>query len=209
MTLSDLDGVVRLHKHCFPDSISIFTALSDDIVKRFYAQVIEEPECVAAVLEEPSSGRVVGLAFGTMKPGFQRRFLRRHFFCFVWGILSAFIVNPVLRKAMWARFKRRVRLLLQKRNAVLANSTVPPPKGPEASYILLGVHTQWRGRGNAGRLVEYFTTRMFETGAARINALIRLDNLPSLKVHKRLGWNMTEISPEEVCVWIDRPDLNS
>ena len=209
MILSDLDGVVKLHKHCFPDSISIFTALSDDIVKRFYEQAVEEPECVAAVLEEPGSGRIVGLAFGTMKPGFQRRFLRRHFFRFVWGIFSAFVVNPALRDALCKRFKHITHRLLEKHNSASNGSGVPPANGPEAFYIILGVHSQWRGRGNAGRLVNYLVARMFEAGAGRILGFIPSNNLPSLKLHKRLGWNIKKISDENVEIWMEQPDSDS
>jgi L-amino acid N-acyltransferase YncA len=92
---------------------------------------------------------------------------------------------------------------------MLADSSVPAPKGPDAIYTILGVHTQWRGRGNGGRLVDYLAARIFDAGAARITGLIRTDNLASLSLHKRLGWNIKKISTEHVKVWIDRPDTNS
>ena len=75
LTLNDLDSVAELHRHCFSDSVSIFSLLGRNILKHFYAQLVEEPKSFAAVLEEPGSGRIVGVAFGTHKPGIQGRFL--------------------------------------------------------------------------------------------------------------------------------------
>ncbi|MBA7472911.1 hypothetical protein ES707_08243 [subsurface metagenome] len=209
MRLSDLDDVAEVHRNCFPVSVSIFSALGNDIIKRFYAQAVEESESIATVLEEPGSGRVVGLAIGTMKSGFQKRFLRRHFLRFSYSIFSAFVVNPALRNALCKRFKHITHRLLEKHNSASNGSSVPPANGPEALYIILGVHSQWRGRGNAGRLVNYLVTRMFEAGAGRILGFIPSNNLPSLKLHKRLGWNIKQISTEEVKAWVDRPDPNS
>lgn len=209
MRLSDLDHMPCLHRNCFPASISIFTALSNDITKHYYAQALEEPECVATVLEEPDSGRIIGLAFGTTRPGFQRRFLRHHFIQFCWSLLKGLFVSPSLWKSLWSRLRKKTSPSLGEYDSVLADAGVPAPKGMEAFFTLVGVHPQWRGGGNAERLVKYFTTQMFQAGAARIRGAIRPNNLASLILHKRLSWNITKISPEEVCVWIDRPDSDS
>ena len=96
MALNDLDGVVELHNHCFSGSVSIFSALSDNILKSYYAQVLEEPESYAAVLEEPNSGCIVGLSYGTMKPGLQGRFLRRNLFWFLWSIFKGLKNSPAI-----------------------------------------------------------------------------------------------------------------
>ena len=209
MTLGDLDGVVKLHRECFPGLISIFTALNDDILKCYYAEVIEEPESCATVLEEPNSGDIVGLAIGTMKPGFQRRFMRRHFFRFSWSIFRAFFVNPVVRKAVWERLKHIKRLLVGKGDIELADLGVSAPEGAEALFMLVGVSARWRGEGNAERLVEYFVARMCEKGVTRIRGSVPPNNLASLILYKCLGWNMKKISAKEMCVWIDRPNPKS
>ncbi len=205
MTISDLDQIAELHRNCFPPSISIFSALSDDISKCYYEQILEELECIATVLEEPVSDRLVGLAFGTMKPGLQSRFLRHHFFRFCWSISKGFFASAVVRNLLKRRLQKRSGPTLVEYNSILSVAGVPAPDGPEAYFTLVGVHPQWRGKGNAERLVKFFTAQMFEAGAARIRGAIHSDNLASLILHKRLGWNIKKISDKDISVWIDRP----
>lgn len=206
MTLDDLDSIAELHRNCFPGSISIFSPLNDSILKYYYAQAVEEAESFAAVLEDPRSGSIVGLAIASIKPGFHRRFLRRHFFLFCRSILSAFLVNPVARKAVWERLKYIKRLLRGKFDTELVDLGAPPKKGPEAYFLNVGIHSQWRGGGNAERLVKYFATQMRKKGVTRIRGSVPLDNLPSLILYKCLGWNTKKISADEVCVWVDFPN---
>ncbi len=205
MTLEDLDAIAVLHRSCFPGTISIFTTLDDDLLKRYYALVIEEPESFATVLEDPISGDLVGLAIGTMKPGLQRRFVQHHFLRFFGGIFRAILVNPLVRKAVRERFKYIKRFLRGKRKSELADLG-PVPDGPEAFFTLVGMHTRWRGGGNAERLVEYFTTQVFNAGVVRIRGAVGPDNLASLIMHKRLGWHAQKISDDEIAVWIDQSD---
>jgi ribosomal protein S18 acetylase RimI-like enzyme len=209
MTLDDLNDIIQVHRNCFPGPTSIFTPLDDNILKCYYAQAVQESESYAAVLQKPDSAHIVGLAIGTARPGFQRRFLRRHFLRFVWSILQAICVNPVARKAVWERFKFLKRVLLARRKTELADLGVPALPGPEAFLLLVGVHEQWRGGGNAERLVEYITARMFEDGVVRIRGAVGPENLPSLILHKRLGWNVKKVFADEVSVWIDRPKSNT
>lgn len=206
---SDLEYIAELHKNCFADSISLFSSLSNDIIKCYYAHVLEEPKSYAAVLEEPISGRIVGLAFGTTRPGFQRRFLRQHFFQFCWSILKGLFISAIVWKLLSRRLRKNTSPSLGEYGSALADAGVPAPKGTEALFILVGVHKQWRGKGNAERLVKYFATQMFEAGAKRIRGAISSDNLASLILHKRLGWKFKKISDTEVSVWIDRPDFSS
>lgn len=209
MTLSDLDQIAGLHRDCFPESISIFSALSDDVIKQFYKQALEESECTVTVLEETDSGRIIGLAFGTTRPGFQGRFLRNHFLLFCWSLFKGLFVSKAVWKLVWLRLRKKTGPSLTEYDSDLADAGVPAPTGQEGLFVLVGVHPEWRGGGNAERLVKYFTTQMFEAGAARIRGAIRSDNLPSLILHKRLGWHIKKISADSISVWIDRSDFNS
>lgn len=209
MRWEDLDGVVELHRHCFSDSVSIFSLLSQDILKHFYALLVEEPESYAAVLEEPGSKRIVGVAFGTYKPGIQGRFLKRHFFRFCWAILKKLFVSTIVWKTLWIRLKKRNYPSLYNSASIMVDAGVSPPKGPEALFMFIGVHKKWRGGGNAGRLVKYYSDRTFQAGVARIRGAVLYENRACFGMFKRLGWNITEISPEEVCIWIDRPSSDS
>jgi GNAT superfamily N-acetyltransferase len=205
MTLSDLDGVAELHKHCFTSEISIFSALSPDVMKRYYAMFVEEPESYAAVLEEPASGRTVGLAFGTTRPGIQKRFLQRYYFRFLWGIIFGLFTNKAVWKSLWSRLRGKTGLHLGEYDSALANAGVPPPQGPGDLCMGLGVHSDYRGGGNAARLIDYYVTRVFEKGAVRTRGAVLTGNIASMTFFKRRGWEFKPVSDSQVSIWIDRP----
>lgn len=209
MTLSDLDTIAELHRNCFPDSISVFSALSNGIIKGFYTQILQEPENYVVVLEEVGTGRLVGIAFGTRKLGIQRRFLKRHFVQFIATFIARAFVSSAIWKYVWNNLLRKKGLHLRAYDSVLEQAGVPLPKGTEVFFMLVGVHPQWRGGRNAERIVKFFTTQIFKTGVTRIRGAIRPDNLASLILHKRLGWNIKKISAGEISVWIDRPSSSS
>ena len=101
MTVSDLDKIAALHKSCFPASLSIFSALSNGIVRGFYAQILQETENYVAVLEDVATGRLVGMAFGTLKLGVQNRFLKRHIVRFAASFIARAFVSPAIWKYVW------------------------------------------------------------------------------------------------------------
>jgi RimJ/RimL family protein N-acetyltransferase len=205
MRLEDLDDVADVHKNCFPIDVSIFSALSPDILKHYYAMFIEESESYAAVLEEPASGRVVGFAFGTQRPGIQKRFLKRYYFKFFWSIIMGLLTGRTVWKAIWLRLRGKSSLQLGKYDSILAQAGVPSPEGPEDLQMGIGVHKDYRGGGNAERLIDYYVTRVFEKGVVRIRGAVLTRNVASMILFKRCGWEIKEISNTEVSIWLDRP----
>ncbi len=204
MKLDDLKDVASVHKNCFPDSISIFSALSDETVMRFYAQAVRESESFAAVLEDPVSQRIVGLCIGTMKNGFQGRFLRRNLFRFTRETLYAFLINPRVRNSIGKRLRSFLKSRLKKSDQVTHTRDERFKKALKMHYLSLAVHSQWRGKGNAQQLVNYFSSRIFEEGADLVYGFISVDNVPSIKVHERLGWNIKMISDKTAKIWMVR-----
>lgn len=97
-------------------------------------------------------------------------------------------------------------LLSKKRDTMLANAGVPEAKGLEAIFMPIGVHREYRGRGNAGLLANYLTNQLFNAGASRVCTRIAPDNIASLKLFKRFGWKDKKTSERWISVWIDRPD---
>lgn len=204
MRLNDLDGVAELHKHCFSSEISLFSALNSDILKRYYAMFVEEPESYAAVLEEPASGRIVGFAFGTSRVGIRKRFFRSYYFRFFWSVVEGLFTNKAMWKSLWSRLRGKSGLQLGEYDSVLANAGVPPPEGQEDLCMGIGVHKDYRGRGNAARLIDYYVTRVFEKGAVRIRSAVLTDNIASMTFFKHRGWEFRPISDIQVSIWIDR-----
>jgi GNAT superfamily N-acetyltransferase len=209
MKLSDLDGVVELHRYCFTSEVSIFSALSPGVLKRYYAMFVEEPESYAAVLEEPASGRIVGFTFGTSKPGIRKRFLRRYYCRFFWSVIKGLFTDKSVWKSLWLRLWGKSSLNLGEYNPVLAVAGVPPPQGPEDLCMGIGVHSDYRGGGNAARLIDYYVTRVFEKGAVRIRGAVLTSNIASMTFFRRCGWNFKRISDAQVSIWIDRPEEGS
>ena len=200
MTTADVPGVVDVHRACFPDYF--MTGLGRGILTRFYRSAVESPACMAAVLE--FDGRIVGLAVGTLDPAFHTQLMRRHFIPFVAAILRGLFVSPAVRAGLWQRMSFVKRLFRPHRDPGPTGDGVPPAPGPEARFLDVAVHPDMRGGGNAERLVNYFADRLFEMGATRIGGSVFPENLASLILYKRIGWNVKRTGPRRVDVWIDR-----
>ena len=205
MKLDDLDGVVEVHKHCFSSDRSIFSALSPDILKRYYGMFVEEPESLAAVLEDPSSGRIAGFTFGTTRPGIQKRFLHRYYLRFLWGVIKGLLTSKAVWNAFLSRSKVRNRSRLEAYDSLLANAGVPPPEGLEDLCMGIGVHSDFRGGGNAARLIDYYVARAFEKGAVRVRGDVLYSNTASMTFFKHRGWEFKRINDTQASIWIDRP----
>ena len=200
-----MDGVVELHRHCVSGSISIFSALSSDILRRYYAQVLEEAGDFGAVLEEVGTGRIVGLTYGTVNPGFQGRFLKHNLLRFIWGIIKGLFTSTIVWRSLWSRVQRKQTLALGGYDSVLEAAGVPRPKGQEALCMFIGVHADHRGGGNARRLLEYYCNKTFESGVSQIRGAVLLSNKASMRFFEKIGWNITKTADNQVSVWTDRP----
>lgn len=209
MSLSDLDGIAELHANCFNSEISLFSALSPDVLKCYYALYVEEPESHAAVLEDPVSGRIVGFAFGTTRTGIKRRFLKRYYVKFFWSVFKGLFTSRAVRKSLWSRLWGKSGLSLGGYDSNLAEAGVPAPDGLEDVCMGIGVHSDYRGGGNAAKLLDYYVNRVFEKGAVRVRGGVLISNIASMTFFKRRGWNFKEISDTQVSVWINRPKEDS
>lgn len=203
MTLADLPGVAVVHRACFPESL--FSVLGPRATCAYYELAVREPETVAAVLEEAGSGRIIGLAVGTVRPGFRRRLLKRYPLTLATALLRGYLFDSQVRAGLRQRSSGATPMHGESGGDPLAERGVPAPDGPEAFFMVVGVHPQSRGGSNAERLVRYFAARTFEQlGAGRIRGSVHAANLASLILHKRLGWKSLALSDENIAVWIDR-----
>ncbi len=208
MTLEDLDDVAAVHKSCFP--ASIFSELDDELVKCFYRQAVEEPQSYAAVLEDPIIGKVVGFAIGTTKAGYRKRLLLRHPLRFCWSTLKGLFTSPLIWLAVLTRVLQ-IRKILAERPKIFAaglgSSDMSPAKGMEALFMPIAVHADYRGGGNASQLTNCLTEKLLATGATRVIGKVAHDNIASIKLFRRLGWQESNISEQWLIVWIDKEDF--
>ncbi|MFP6626599.1 MAG: GNAT family N-acetyltransferase [Deltaproteobacteria bacterium] len=198
----DLTAIVDLHRLCFPDYF--LTGLGRRVLALFYAEAVADPRTVPAVLVDRDAGRVVGFVVGTLNPAFHTHLMRRHFPDFAWGVLRGVFTNQTVRQGVLKRMSYFARIIRPRLDDTLERSGVPPCDLPKARLLDVAVHPKWQGQGNAERLIEYFSNRMFAVGAGRIGATVMPSNLASLILYKRLGWNSKKTSPTRVDVWVDR-----
>ncbi|HIJ70832.1 MAG TPA: GNAT family N-acetyltransferase [Planctomycetes bacterium] len=206
MTLDDVDGVVDVHRCCFPASVSIFSVLDRRIVKRYYELFVKESESLGAVLVEPCTGRIGGFAAGTLKPGVQRRFVLHNFFPLCWYVFFGCLTSATIRKVVFSHIKSIPAMFKEKKAKRFAGAEGSSPDGPVGFFMPIAVHPDFRGGGNAIRLANYLTSQFFERGVARVRGGgITTGNIASRKLFaERLGWNSKVISDKWIAVWIDR-----
>lgn len=202
MRADEIDRVVELHRACFGDYF--LTALGDGVLHGLYAQAVADPRSFATVLEEDQSGRLIGLAVGTLDPGFHTRLLRRKLPAFAWGIARGLATSPTIRRGLRERLGFAKKLFRAQADRGLADAGIPAAPGPEARFLDVAVHPERRGGRYAENLVTYFAQRVFQSEAARLGGSVRPENLASLILYKRLGWNVKKTAPRRVDVWIDR-----
>jgi ribosomal protein S18 acetylase RimI-like enzyme len=200
MAAEDLAGVVSLHRLCFADYF--LTGLGPGVLELFYRAAVEDPRSVAAVLEAPGKD-IVGLCVGTLNPAFHGRLMRENLSAFALGIVRGLFTSSVVRRGIRQRVGFISKIFRPSMDDTLDRAGVPPAELPQARLLDVAVHPDWRG-ANAERLVEYFTARMFNVGAGRVGAAVMADNMASLILYKRLGWEFQRSSPSRVDVWVDR-----
>ena len=203
LAAGDIDKVVALHKDCFKEFF--LTALGDRAIRCFYEAALADDGSVAVVLEETDPGAIVGVAVGTLNPAFHTNLFRRDWSVYVLGLLGGLVRSDIVRGGILERAPLMRRILEVNADDSLARAGVPEPEfGPEARFLDVAVHPDVRGGRNAERLVEYFTERVFAKGAGRIGGSVKPNNLGSLILYKRLGWNVKKTSPQRFDVWFDR-----
>ncbi len=206
MTLDDVDGMIEVHKNCFSADLSIFSVLSHDIVRLYYLE-FAEPENYGAVTEDTSNGRIGGFAIGTFRPGFHSRFVKKYLFVFCWNIFKGLFTSSTVRKVTLSLFTKAIAKLFTKNADPVNADNIPPANGPAGIFMPVAIHSDYRGGGNASRLANFFTQRMFDKGMVRVRGRIAEDNIASLKLFRKLGWSEKQVSKHWYKVWIDKEDF--
>jgi predicted ATP-grasp superfamily ATP-dependent carboligase/ribosomal protein S18 acetylase RimI-like enzyme len=206
MCIEDIDAVVDIHRRCFSDQVSLFSVLHPKLAWHLYAQYVEEKDSLGVVLVDETLGFVAGYAAGTLKPGIQRRFLKRHWFLVGWYLLLGIAVHPsLIGRVVRALFKKE-RFEEYRRHPELFETTYPA--GPVGYFMPIAVHPDYRGGGNAVRVARALMEEFFKRGVVRIRGnKIDIHNLASQKLFvDKLGWNSVVIENESVVVWVDKPE---
>lgn len=203
MRIEDIDAVVDIHRRCFSDKVSLFSVLHRRLAWHLYAQYVEELHSIGLVLEDIETGKIAGYAAGTLRPGFDRRFLWSHFPLVAWSVL----VGLATHRTVWRMFFR----------SLLTHDPFgdyrqhpdryepEPPAGPVGYFMPIAMNPDYRGGGHAVRLAAALEDYFFDLGVDRIRGnKIAIDNLASRKLFvEKLGWQSRTIENHCVIVWKD------
>jgi hypothetical protein len=208
MTLNDLEGVIRVHRNCFPIDVSFLSALSDKILYRYYEQSFKEKDNIALVLIESGTNLVAGYAMGTFRPGFQSRFLSKNRLNIIIDVLKGLIWRKSTWKALYKRFKKKGEHGLNSYNSVLKEKGVPLPNGPEFLGLVIAIDPKYRKPNRAIKLYKAMIDGAFEKGAYRIRGAMLIENEQSGAIHQLLGFSFRKISDTRLSLWKNNPSYN-
>lgn len=206
MIKDDLKQAVKLHRECIPDHFS--TGMGMQVLRFLYAQAVDDPKSIAAVLEMPGARNVIGIAVGTIDSNFEIKLMCRHPFSFLWGVLRGLFISPAIRQGIRRRLAIFNKAFLKKIDDETNKPDAFRSNVLEARFLYVAVYQDYRGGRNAERLVQYFTQCIFQIGATRLRGVVYPENLASLILYKRLGWNVKKTIPSRVDVWIDDKEIS-
>ncbi len=204
MRSEDIPQVAEIHRKCFSDQVSLFSALHPTVVRHLYARYVEELESMGKVLVDPNSGRIGGFAAGTLKPGFHMRFLRAHFLLLFGHILLSLITRIGVWKLLVRAIFTKDPFRRYRKNPLLFEKT--SPAGPVGYFMPIAIDPDCRGGGNAVRLARALMDHFFNLGITRIRGnKINIHNIPSYKLFvEKLGWSCAVIENCCYIVWKDK-----
>jgi len=197
----DLQQVVQVHRICFPQDL--YTSLGLAFHRGFYAALLSARQTRTAVLEDSATGMVVGFATGSFNPSLYRDMLKRNLHLAAWGALVGLFTSPVVRGGLKKALRRLGRIVRTEGVIGMDQAGIPPADGPVARLLYIGMLPEYRGGGNAQRLLQYCAEQLFALGAVRVAGIVPGDNLPSLILYKKAGWNVQKTGGRYY-VWADR-----
>ena len=204
LTDQDAPGFAHAYMECFPDDF--FTGLGGGFLKHYCRQLANDPLSVTSVLEDPQTGQIIGLAVGSMNLGLYSRVITRGPVTTFISVMVGIFKSSAVRKGV-IRAIRSIKRVIRTENVVgTDHEEIPPITGKTARFIVVGVCQNWRGGGNAERLVRHFTDQIFALGADRVTGIVHVTNPASLILWKRLGWHLCRTTPSQYLIYVDKTE---
>jgi len=189
----DLKRIAECHCAAFPDSLS--SALGLVYVKVMLGWYLFNENTFLFFIEE--KGKCLGYCGGMVKK--------------VWGVGSAssmaqYSFNAAsigfLRKP-WLIFHPEVRMKFPFILKNIVNRVIRKGKlkgepsvifEPYAGLVVIGVDTEYQGKGYGSMLLNQFEKISIERGLKKIVLSVRSDNEQAIKSYARNGWKITEVN---------------
>jgi ribosomal protein S18 acetylase RimI-like enzyme len=135
--------------------------------------------------------QLVGAVLGTIDSGaFYSEFYRRHFGPAACAFLRGLVTDPYIRQNAMARtahVRSALRSLAHRRRR-LATPEMPPPASVPARLLSIGVDPDFRGRGIAQLLVDFYCEQLRRDGIAAVGLSVRPDNQRAIAFYQKSGW---------------------
>jgi len=196
-TFVDVDAIAHLHLLTFPGYF--LSHLGWRFLRLFYAffLVNENSHCIVAV----DSNRVIGFVAGASDMiQHYRAFYRCKFVQIASMVVVRFLQDPVIRRESIKRVGH-VRLaaaaLLRPESQSPAMQAGDSDQTP-AQLLSIAVHPDYRGKGIAERLSDFFISRLRSDGVRSIGLTVRSDNVRAIAFYKKDGWIVERTTSESM-----------
>lgn len=180
----DLPSVVEIHKIAFPDSA--LTAFGDEVVRRYYAWLLDGPH-EAVVAGAWLEDRLVGFCAAGIFRGAMNGFLRanRSF------LASRVVMQPRLLGSPLIRSRVRSALSITVRFSRFARRRSAPAEAPQFGVLSIATDPAVRGRGAGRALMLDAERRAVQLGHSRIALTVHPENTRAVAFYEQLGWRRT------------------
>ncbi|MDX2089246.1 MAG: GNAT family N-acetyltransferase [Kofleriaceae bacterium] len=175
--------MVAIHRTAFPDSA--LTAFGDEVVRRYYAWLLDGPHD-ASLMGAWIDSRLVGFCAAGIFRGAMNGFLRlnRRF------LASRVLLRPTLLASPLIRSRVRSALSITVRFSRLAQRRTPPAQ-PSFGVLAIATSRDVRGRGAGRALMLEAEARARTGGHRRMVLTVHPSNARAVAFYEQLHWVRT------------------
>ena len=201
-TAEHLPAVAACHMTCFPDVFA--SRMGIPFLMEFYERYLQDPEGLLLAGVDAQSGLVLGVVCGGRR-GIRQEFLKGAIRLFPGRLAYKFIVDSVVRRALWREVLRRFGIGGPDEENGPADA---PQLSADRRFALLQVLCVLpfaRGGGLAGGLTEAFGKACWSAGYDWMYLDVLPENKRGIAFYRKDGWEI--VSESKTTVLMTRPSL--
>lgn len=185
-TKEDIDGIVKIHKICFPDYF--LTNLGDEFIKMYYNEYCNSQYAVSKVVID-DKGNILGFICGSLNYREQiSKFYKENFIKLTTIFIKKFFTN----KIVFRNAKSRINHIFISIKSLFRNNKNKTKDVKEdilnPRFQSLAVLHEYRGKDVAKLLMENLFNDMKNRNVQRVGSAVLKDNQAALKFCKKIGW---------------------
>lgn len=204
-TESDLDALVRCHRSAFPDALS--TKLGHKFCSRMLSWYIESDRGLMFHLGQ--EGDVLGYVGGIIirvpgLPGAATSITQHSFKAFIWAFMLRpwlFFHSENLKRISFIWRNVKLKLRSDRKSPNVSTPVVPQNFIPSMGLVVIGISSEYQGKGFGSVLLREFEERAREEGLKKINLSVKSSNHQAIAAYKKNGWEISRECPEELSMF--------